>query len=60
MKHKALVQMPENIAHFLKHLGEPTCPPPLPPRSCSNQSTCCLTARVGCGSDSTVALPTVR
>ena len=31
MKLKALVQKPENIARFLKHLGEPTEPPPLAP-----------------------------
>ncbi|HJX64996.1 MAG TPA: protein kinase, partial [Polyangia bacterium] len=29
MKLKALVQKPENIVRFLKHLGEPTEPPPL-------------------------------
>jgi hypothetical protein len=29
MKLKALVQKPENIARFLKHLGEPTEPAPL-------------------------------
>ena len=31
MKLKALVQKPENIVRFLKHLGEPTEPPPLAP-----------------------------
>jgi hypothetical protein len=31
MKLKALVQEPENIARFLRHLGEPTEPPPLAP-----------------------------
>jgi hypothetical protein len=31
MKLKALVQKPGNIVRFLKHLGEPTCPTPLPP-----------------------------
>jgi hypothetical protein len=34
MKLEALVQKPENIARFLKHLGEPTEPPPLAPASC--------------------------
>jgi hypothetical protein len=29
MKLKSLVQKPENIARFLRHLGEPTEPPPL-------------------------------
>ena len=31
MKLKALVHKPENIARFLKHLGEPTKPPALAP-----------------------------
>jgi hypothetical protein len=31
MKLRALVQKPENIVRFLKHLGEPTEPPPLAP-----------------------------
>ena len=31
MKLKSLVQNPENIARFLRHLGEPTEPPPLAP-----------------------------
>ncbi len=31
MKLKSLVQEPENIARFLRHLGEPTEPPPLAP-----------------------------
>ena len=31
MKLKSLVQKPENIARFLRHLGEPTDPPPLAP-----------------------------
>lgn len=31
MKLKSLVQKPENIARFLRHLGEPTEPPPLAP-----------------------------
>ena len=38
MKLKSLVQKPENIARFLRHLGEPTEPPPLAvpsgPRAC--------------------------
>jgi hypothetical protein len=38
MKLKSLVQEPENIARFLRHLGEPTEPPPLAvpsgPRAC--------------------------
>ena len=31
MKLKSLVQKPENIARFLRHLGVPTEPPPLAP-----------------------------
>ena len=38
MKLRSLVQKPENIARFLRHLGEPTEPPPLAvpsgPRAC--------------------------
>jgi hypothetical protein len=31
MRLKALMQEPENIARYLRHLGEPTQPPPLAP-----------------------------
>jgi hypothetical protein len=31
MKLKALIQSPESIARYLRHLGEPTEPPPLTP-----------------------------
>jgi hypothetical protein len=31
MKLKALIQDPESIARYLRHLGEPTEPPPLSP-----------------------------